>query len=224
MGKPDNVLYLLGYPFGFTPQVYYQLVNGLGKGDFKDVNKGEFFNFKNVDHPVNDDHYFLMKKYENEDYRYWSDDYIKLKLNFLEIFDEYNMEFYIFRDTVEPQVFFNFLTDRKTGLNVIILDVDTDYLVNNMFQKKIFFPTNLIGYEETKEALEKSIELCKNNYKQLAEKTDTVEIVNVEDFFEKPEMIFDVVEDMGYSIKKSRKKNYLGEKVLEFKKALSNSR
>lgn len=217
----SDLLYLLGYPLGYTPLVYYQLVKGLNKGVFKNSGKNEFFNFDSNDLILNDYHFELRQKHENGLYNYWEDKYKNIKLRFLESMHEYNDDFYIFRDTVEPSAFSEFLSFqseyRESKTNAIIVNVDTNYLAKSLDNKSIYFPTNASDVGESKEGLIESISQVKNNYESLSENNPSVEIVDIEDFFKRPTIVLDIANQLGYKINKNNYKNHLGRKIRKYK-------
>jgi len=216
--KEEDIFYLLGYPMGFTPQAYFQLVKGLNKGIAESVNKGEFLNLSTVKNPYTETHYDLIKKHEDGLNEYWCKSYESEKKSFCNQVDKFNIKFYIFRDTVEPKIMYEFLNEEVIKPKGIILDVDTDFLVDNYLNKGIYFPANYLDKvitsnddkENCRKALTTCLEEAKSNYQKLADKNRNIEIVKLEDFIKKPTILLEIAQSIGYNV---NIKNFLGNNV-----------
>lgn len=209
-----DILYLLGYPFGFTQQCYYQIVNGIKGGTSEGVNKGEFLNIASLKCPYTEIHYDLICKHNNNDNKYWCEDNKRLKMEFCRQVNDCSSKFFVFRDTVEPKIMYDFLSsiDNPKG---IIIDLDEDYLVNNMNKHKVYFPTNLVGYEESVNSLRRAITKAKDMYRKLSDDNKNIEILDLDDFIKYPTRILDIVSSFGFEVDK---KNYLGKNINSIRK------
>jgi len=212
-------IYILGFPFGFTEQLYYQIVNGINKGTFDGIKHGEFFNFSNVECPVNETHYELMTKKKEMDGRYFysSDNYKKLKEHFLKHLDFLTAETVVVRDTVEPEIFRTYLSKIEKKRNVIFLDVEPEFVVNNLLSKNVYFPTNLVGYKEDKDTLLKAVTKARKGYTRLQKEVEGVRHLDVLDFLDDPLKPLRMARDMGFEVKEERFKNHLGRKIRKWR-------
>lgn len=216
--REKDILYLLGYPMGFTPQAYYQLVSGLNDGIANGINKGEFLNISTVECPYTELHYDLIKKHESGLNEYWGSNNSSLKKAICNQVDKYNIKFYVFRDTVEPKIMYEFLNDDVIKPKGIILDLDTDYLVDKYCENELYFPANYLdyvitsndSYDDCRKALEESLTMAKSNYRELADKNRNIEILKLEDFIKKPTKILEIAQSIGYDV---NIKNFLGDNV-----------
>lgn len=208
--------YILGYPLGFTEQVYYQVVKGIRKGTNEYLNRGEVFNFKTVSEPLNVQHHDLIRLHEKGENRYWCESNRLLKEMFLDDLHNYNSKFLIIRDTVEPKIMTSVLKDTYNP-KVLMIKPDKNYLVEKLYENDIFFPTNIIDRDEkTKKNLELSIEKSYEEcFYKLKQKRTNAYILDVKDFFKSPIKVLDIVENMGFDVKKE---NYIGEKLNKYKK------
>jgi|GEM_PF-2796212 len=215
----DENIYILGFPFGFTEQLYYQVVNGINKGTFKGIKQGEFFNFSNVDYAVNRTHHDLMKKKEkmNGRYFYSSDNYKKLKQRLLKQLDLLTAETVVVRDTVEPELFRYYLSTVGGERQAIFLDVEPEFVVDKMVSNDVYFPTNLVGYKEDRETLLEAVTKARKGYTRLQKEVEGVRHLDVLDFLETPLKPLRMARDMGFEVKDDRFKNHLGRKIMKWK-------
>lgn len=216
----DDNLYILGFPFVYTPQLYYQIVKGLNKGTFKGINKGEFLNIASVKDPVNNTHYELVDLYNREDcsYNYWCNDNKKIKLRFLKELEKYTPNTVVVRDTVEPNIFREFISDKNIEPKAIVIDCDPEFVAKKLAEKNLYFPTNLVGYKEDEDKILNAVTMARNRYLRASNQMEGVKVVDILDALDDPLKPLRLAKELGFEIEDERMKNYLGNKVKKYKK------
>lgn len=212
MTKGKEPLYLLGCPLGFTEPVHYQLVKALGKGTSEILTRGEVLNFKSVKEPLNKHHHELLNLHTRGENKYWCESNRPLKVVTLDRLHNLSLRFNVIRDTVDPLIFLDFLNETYNP-KVLMIKVDKEYLAKELYENNIEFPTNILDEEiedVNRNNLKKSIEKVYSLFDDLESRRTNAKILKIEDFFERPLKILDIVENMNFSVKKE---NYLGNKL-----------